>query len=326
MPLDRATVVKGAMAWLGVRPSPINITYELSWLCNLECVYCDRHTPMDNEMSRDQIFNALGEFVQLGTRGVSLDGGEPLAHPHVAEIVGFLVERGVEVSLHTNGILVPRQIATIRKLNKLKISLDGPVESHDAMRGAGSFNRAIAGARAAREAGVPVEFTCCVGRHNEDAIEQLLDIAEGLGSSIIFQPVRNSLFVYSDRDGTAWELEHQRSLATFARIEEFKRAGRAVANQWSSLRHFRSFPYEARPPCAAGWITCTMDPEGVLFYCGERDRSDRTNNVTRMGVARAFANLTKTACGQCWCARTVEENYIWGLRFDRLLPPSRHPS
>jgi hypothetical protein len=163
-----------------------------------------------------------------------------------------------------------------------------------------------------------------VGRHNADAPEQLLDIAESLGASIVFQPVRNSLFVYSNRDGSAWELEHQRSLATFARIEALKRSGRAVANQWSSLRHFRSFPFDARPPCAAGWILCTMDPEGVLFHCGERDRGDRTNNVTRIGVARAFANLTKSGCGQCWCARSVEENYTWGLRFDKMLPPLRH--
>ena len=62
-----------------------------------------------------------------------------------------------------------------------------------------------------------------MGRHNADAIEQLLDIVEGLGGSIVFQPVRNSLFVYTQRDGKAWELEHQRSLATFARIEAAKR-------------------------------------------------------------------------------------------------------
>ena len=47
------------------------------WKCNLECAYCDRHTPMANEMSRDQILKALGEFVELGTRSVSLDGGDP---------------------------------------------------------------------------------------------------------------------------------------------------------------------------------------------------------------------------------------------------------
>ncbi len=322
--MDASTIAKSTMAWLGLRSFPISLAYELSWLCNLECAYCDRHTPMANEMTREQIFAALGEFVELGTRSVSLDGGEPLTHRNVAEIVKFLVERGVEVSMHTNGILVPRRIETIRMLKKVKISLDGPRESHDAMRGAGSFDSAIAGARAAREAGVRIEFTCSVGRHNADALDQLLDIAESLGSSIIFQPVRSSLFVYGQRDGSAWELEHQRSLATFERIEAFKRAGRAVANQWSSLRHFRNFPFEARPPCAAGWILCTMDPEGVLFHCGERDRADRSNNVTQMGVARAFANLTKSGCGQCWCARSVEENYIWGLRFDQMLPPSIH--
>jgi MoaA/NifB/PqqE/SkfB family radical SAM enzyme len=279
---------------------------------------------MANEMGRDQIFKALGEFVELGTRIVNLDGGEPLAHLHVAEIVQFLVERGVAVSMHTNGILVSRKIETIRKLKKLKLSLDGPMECHDAMRGAGSFSRAISGARAAREAGVKIEFTCSVGRHNGDALEQLLDIVEDLGGSIIFQPVRNSLFVYAQRDGSAWELDHQRSLATFARIEGFKRSGRAVANHWSSLRHFRNFPFETRPPCAAGWTQCTMDPEGVLFHCSERDRSDRSNNVTQFSVARAFASVSKTGCGQCWCARTVEENYLWGLRFDKLLPPLSH--
>jgi MoaA/NifB/PqqE/SkfB family radical SAM enzyme len=319
--MDASTIAKSTMAWLGIKAFPISLAYELSWLCNLECTYCDRHTPMAEEMSRGQILAALEEFVKLGTRNVSLDGGEPLAHPNVSEIVQYLVEQGVEVSIHTNGILVPRKIETIRKLKKVKISLDGPKESHDAMRGAGSFDRAVDGARAARQAGVRVEFTCSVGRHNADVLDQLLDIAEGLESSIIFQPVRNSLFVYGERDGAAWELEHQRSLATFARLEAFKRAGRAVANQWSSLRHFRNFPLEARPPCAAGWILCTMDPEGVLFHCGERDRSDRANNVTRIGVAKAFANLAKSGCGQCWCARSVEENYTWGLRLDRMLPP-----
>lgn len=322
--MDPSTLVKSTMAWLGLRAFPISLAYELSWLCNLECAYCDRHTPMANEMTRKQILAALGEFVKLGTRSVSLDGGEPLAHPNVSEIVQFLIERGVEVSMHTNGILVPRKIETIRKLKKVKISVDGPRESHDAMRGPGSFDSAVAGAQAAREAGVRVEFTCSVGRHNADALDQLLDIAESLGSSIVFQPVRNSLFVYGQRDGSAWELEHQRSLVTFERIEGFKRAGRAVANQWSSLRHFRNFPFEARPPCAAGWILCTMDPEGVLFHCGERDRSDRLNNVTQIGVARAFAKLIKSGCGQCWCARSVEENYIWGLRLDQMLPPSIH--
>jgi MoaA/NifB/PqqE/SkfB family radical SAM enzyme len=319
--MNSSVIIRGAIARLGLRPSALSLTYELSWLCNLACRYCGRHTPMASELGRAEIFQALSEFCELGTRDVSLDGGEPLAHRDVDEIVQWLVDRGVRVSMNTNGILVPLKIKTVRKLWKLKISVDGPRESHDVARGAGSFDKALAGAHAARQAGVRVELTCTVGRHNVDALEKLLEIAEALQIFVIFQPALNSLFQGTNRDGTAWQLEGPRIRMAFARIEALKRQGRYVANRWSSLCHFRQFPEETRPPCAAGWVFCTMDPEGVLFSCGQLNRGDRSNNVVKLGVARAFANLLRTGCGECWCARLIEENYAWGCRVDRMLPP-----
>jgi MoaA/NifB/PqqE/SkfB family radical SAM enzyme len=223
--------------------------------------------------------------------------------------------------MNTNGILVPRKLETIRKLTLAKISLDGPAERHDAARGAGSFDHALRGARAARDAGVHVEFSCTLGRHNVDCVAELLDIAESLNVPVVFQPALNSLFQGSSRDGSAWELDGASLRAALAHVELLKRQGRGVGNGWASLRHFRNFPRETRPPCAAGWVFCTMDPEGVLFPCGQLDRSDRSNNVTRLGVSRAFMNLSRTGCGECWCARLVEENYLWGCRVDKMLPP-----
>jgi len=64
-----------------------------------------------------------------------------------------------------------------------------------------------------------------------------------------------------------------------------------------------------------------MDPEGVLFSCGQLNRSDRFDGVRRLGVSAALANLSRTGRGQCWCARLVEGNYAWGMRVDRMLPP-----
>jgi MoaA/NifB/PqqE/SkfB family radical SAM enzyme len=316
-----SVIAKGAVARLGLRPYPLGLTYELSWLCNLSCSYCDRHVPMRNELARDDIFRALSEFYELGMRDVSLDGGEPLAHRHLDEIVEWLVERRVTVAMNTNGILVQRKLDTVRKLSLVKISLDGPRERHDAARGVGSFDHALRGAHAAREAGIPVEFTCTVGRHNIDCLEDVLDIAESLTAPVVFQPALNSLFQGSSRDGSAWLLEGSSIRAAFAQIEVLKRQRGGVGNGWSSLRHFRKFPEELRPPCAAGWVFCTMDPEGALFPCGQVDRSDRSNNVVQLGVRRAFTNLSKTGCGECWCARLVEENYMWGCRVDKMLPP-----
>ena len=316
-------ILRGALARFVGIPAPLSLSYEVTWRCNLACQYCDRHTPMPRELSRSEIFAALADFYRLGMRDTHLDGGDPLTHRHIDEIVGWLVDRGVSVTLNSNGILVPRKIGTVRRLNGLTISLDGPRAAHDAMRGPGSFGHAIRGATAARDAGVPVEFTCTVGRHNAGAIEALLTLTEELRISVVFQPALPSLFQGSTRDGAAWALDAAALRTVFAQIEGLKHAGRGVGNGWSSLRHFRQFPEDVAPPCAAGWVTATMDPEGVLFPCGQLNRQDRSNNVVRLGVAAAFANLTRTGCSQCWCARLVQENYAWGLRVDRMLPPRR---
>jgi MoaA/NifB/PqqE/SkfB family radical SAM enzyme len=319
-------IARGMIARLGIRPYPLSLSYEVTWRCNLTCAYCDRHTPMPREMTRGEIFGALAEFHHLGMRDTHLDGGEPLTHPHIGEIVDWLVERRIPVSMNTNGILVPRKLDIIRKLSGVTISLDGPRDNHDSLRGAGSYDRAIAAATASRDTGVHVEFTCTVGRQNVDTIDDVVEIAEALKIPVVFQPALNSLFFETERDGSSWQLDSQSTRAAFARIERIKRRSAAVGNAWSSLKHFRRFPEDTPPPCAAGWVTATMDPEGVLFPCGQLNRGDRSNSVVRLGAARAFANLSRNGCSQCWCARLVQENYAWGMRVDRMLPPFRTPA
>jgi MoaA/NifB/PqqE/SkfB family radical SAM enzyme len=323
------TLARGMAARAGVTPAPLSVGFEITHLCNLDCSYCDRHTPKPNEMTREQILTALAELHELGMRHVSLDGGEPLTHRHVDEVVAFLVQRKVRVYMNSNGILVPKKLATVRLLSKLKISLDGPREPHDTMRGAGAWQKAVDGALTARAAGVAVEFTCVLGRHNALAVDDLLDFAERAGFCIVFQPARGSLLMDGERDGSAWALEAAELGAAFRQIERRKLAGSsAVANRWASLRHFRRFPAESPLPCAAGWINATLDPEGYLYHCGQVARDDRAHNVLRSGARAAFEGLARGGCGQCWCARVVEENYAWGGHVHRMLPPlrAREPS
>lgn len=320
--LNADTIGKGALAWLGVRPVPLAVGFEITHLCNLECHYCDRHTKLPQEMTKEQIFTALEQFIDLGMKHMSLDGGEPLAHKDIDEVVTFLVGRGVRVFMNTNGILVPRKIETVAKLSRVKISLDGPEERHDRVRGEDAYKKAIAGAKAARARGVSVEFTCVVGAHNADTIDELLDFTDAEGFSIIFQPVRNSLFLDNDREG-AFQLPDEAVEKCFERIAVRKRRGGKILNRWSSLRHFQQFPKDVKIPCAAGWINATLDPEGNLYHCGQVSRSDKTNNVVRLGAKAAFMGLHREACQQCWCARVVEENYLWGARVDKLMPPLR---
>jgi len=313
-------ITETAAARLGM-PSPLALTYELTHRCNLACIYCDRHSPLSNELSRDDIFRVLAGFVEMGMWKTNLDGGDPLTHRYVDEIIEWLTERRISIRMNTNGILIPKKVKTIRKLASVKISLDGPKEYHESMRGKGSFDKALKGALGAREAGVPkVEFTCVVGQHNYTILDSLIDMVEELGFSIIFQPLRNSLFQNTDRDGTDFMLNNREILEAFSRIEKRKNKTRTIANRWSSLRHFRRFPVDTPLPCSAGWISVTMDPEGNLYHCGQVNRGDKSSNVLRLGVRAAFKGLPKFRCGQCWCARTVEGNYKWGAHVHKMIP------
>jgi MoaA/NifB/PqqE/SkfB family radical SAM enzyme len=301
-------------------PAPVALGFELTHRCNLACRYCDRHAALPDEMEHDDLFGALAELWQLGMRSISLDGGEPLLHPHVGEIVEWLVNRGVVVRMNTNGLLIPAHLDVVRNLAKVKISLDGLQEVHDAVRGHHAWNRAIEGAIAARDAGVNVELTCVVGRHNASSVCKLLDLVAQLGLGVVFQPARDSLFL-GRHDRVTYALDNPTVRNAFSRIEYAKLHGAPVLNGWASLRHFRRFPLDTPLPCAAGWINATLDPAGNLYSCGLLPRLDRSNNVVRLGAKQAFRRVQRAGCSQCWCARVVEENFAWGGRFDQMLPP-----
>jgi MoaA/NifB/PqqE/SkfB family radical SAM enzyme len=272
-------------------------------------------------MTFEQIEVALRGLHRIGMRELSLDGGEPLTHPRVADVVNLLADLGVVTRMNTNGILVPKRRDVVRKLSKVKISLDGPEEIHDRVRGRRAFTRAVDGANAARALGVPVELTCVVGTHNEHAIDELMSVVSALGFSIVFQPARDSLFVgTTDGPGRALKLDAPNLRRAFDRIESHKLRGAPVANSWASLRHFRGFPTDKEIPCAAGFINATLDPRGNLHHCGQAPR-EVAHNVVLLGVDEAFRRLSRVGCGQCWCARVVEENYAWGGRFAMFLPP-----
>ncbi len=300
---------------LGARPVPLSVSFEITHRCNLACAYCDRHAPGPNEMAAEQVLTVLDALCDAGMRTICLDGGEPLTHPHVDRFVERLVERGVRVNMNSNGLLVPRKLGVVRRLSKMKVSLDGPQPVHDAVRGTGSYVRALRGIVAARSEGIHVELTCVVGAHNVGSVDALVELAQGLGLRVVFQPEREGLFRAGHPGAIARAVRE-----AFVRIERHKHTGKVVGNRWSSLRHFRSFPFDTPLPCAAGRINATLDPAGMLYACGQLPRLRGGISVLEHGVQGAFDRLPRVSCRQCWCARVVEENDAWGGRFERFLP------
>ena len=141
--------------------------------CNLACVHCyseSANKSYDNEMTTDEGFGLLDNLAEFGVPVVLFSGGEPL----LREDLPVLIERAGELKMRTvvstNGTLIDKGRAESFAelgLSYVGISLDGMRETNDKFRGRdGAFDKAIAGIRNCREAGVKVGLRFTINRHN----------------------------------------------------------------------------------------------------------------------------------------------------------------
>ncbi|WP_406220863.1 radical SAM protein [Streptomyces decoyicus] len=164
-------------------PVPFNICWSPLTRCNLQCPQCldDKTLPELAGAGRTRIARILAG---CGTLGLDISGGEPLLLRDVTDLLKTLASNGAAVSCTTNGWHLQRRAAELAPfLDAVRVSLDGPdAASHDRWRGKGSFERAIAGARAAVAEHVPVQLHAVVMRSTAHRAQSIVDLAHELGA------------------------------------------------------------------------------------------------------------------------------------------------
>lgn len=92
----------------------LNPSLDLSNACNLNCPYCfieeknsERKLRLPHELSLDETFAILDDFVGAGALTVNLVGaGEPTSDPHFEPIINRISEFGLTTVLFSNGITI----------------------------------------------------------------------------------------------------------------------------------------------------------------------------------------------------------------------------
>jgi tungsten cofactor oxidoreducase radical SAM maturase len=134
----------GALILLPRLPDLHKLYIEPSTACNLSCRTCIRNVWQDPEahMAMEtfgQVLEQTGALPKL-QRVVFSGLGEPMTHPHILEMVRAVRERGLAVTLGTNGLLLDKAMS--RELvelgvDRLVVSLDGVrPETYEGVRGA----------------------------------------------------------------------------------------------------------------------------------------------------------------------------------------------
>ena len=239
---------------------PISASIELTWRCNLKCLFCYQYKPGDNELSTKEIKNIMDQLKEEGCLYLALTGGEPMTHPDFWEISEHARKNSFAVTLQTNGTLITPDIAKkIKELNffSVHISLLGATaETHDTLSGKkGSFEKVINAAKSLKTSGVNVVFKTTVVKQNFGELGRIIDMADELGVQKTFSPV-----VYARSDGDLTPLRFRLDddeLREFYR-EMFRRTPGAME------------PYrngEFGPVCQFGRTDCCINSEGKIYPC-----------------------------------------------------------
>lgn len=148
-------------------------------VCNLACTHCFiscSPTNRTHEMMRlAEVERHLADAVEMGVKEYYFTGGEPFLNPEMEAILEATLELG-PANVLTNGLkLDPERCARLARFSDaseysldLRVSLDGyTAEQNDAIRGPGTFEKALRGVRNLAAAGInPVLTVTEVHREN----------------------------------------------------------------------------------------------------------------------------------------------------------------
>ena len=147
--------------------APLYIAWQVTNECNLACLHCIEESgpgkAFRDELSEAEVFSFLEQVVDEQVPYLSFSGGEPMLHPLFFEMVEYVCARvrSAEDRDQRPRSDASRSVSACRAsgVKAVQVSLDGASRAtFNRMRVRGDFDRAIAGIRNLRAAGVPVEI------------------------------------------------------------------------------------------------------------------------------------------------------------------------
>lgn len=164
-----------------------SITKMMLWLnsgCNAQCQTCDIwREKIGKALTPEQIQAWAPEWKQLGLKTIVICG-ESLLYSDVWEVIRIIRSFDIKLELLTNGLLLEREARNVVEFfDVLRVSLDGPKDIHNKMRGRkniyDALKRGIAAVRAIRP-DMRIDGKCAVNLKNFPYLRQTVQAAKDL--------------------------------------------------------------------------------------------------------------------------------------------------
>lgn len=343
--LSKSRIGFAGMAYnfLGIR-KPISSQILVTKRCNMNCKMCfvypvDKSEKMrhSKEPTLGEIIKLIDESCRLGAQVIIPFGGEPLLRDDIGDIVKAIHERKRFSILYTNGTLVREKIKDLLLVDQLCISIDGDRETHDTIRGKGSYDKALQALEVALEHGLVCRLHTAL----------IPDTLHSLSHMCMLSKKYDVMLNYGSCDATAmtkavenqFSLSRQKVIAFLDEYYKFKSEGVKIASpkeaikeckrimqQWPvdkdmlSKEDAKRYRHLKIPSCALSFSNIYIDTDGSVYPCLPLwGQGGFRPNVYEIGLKNCWEYYADLQCHQCSSIFTIEKSLFYSFRLSMLL-------
>ncbi|HEU4933003.1 MAG TPA: GDL motif peptide-associated radical SAM/SPASM maturase [Pyrinomonadaceae bacterium] len=139
---------------------PVHAVWEITLACDLKCHHCGSRAGKRraDELTTEECLDLVRQLARMGTREVTLIGGEAYLRRDWLQIIREVRDQGMDCTMQSGGLNLTEdriKAAVDAGLQGLGISIDGLREVHDQVRGVkGSFDAAFKALDAIQKCGI----------------------------------------------------------------------------------------------------------------------------------------------------------------------------
>lgn len=279
--IDRARNVESfLMRKSRLHGRPYCATFELTPLCNFDCKMCYMHLTKEQMQREGRILTTeewlsiARQAVDAGVTAIDLTGGECLTYPGFRDIYLYLINRGVRVSVLTNGQLITEEHVQLFRQYKpavVQISLYGSSsEAYIKVTGRDGFQDVMRAIKLLKDAGIHLKLSVTPNRFMQDDAAAMLDLLHDINVDYAIGSTTLPARPETGRDIANYIIDNK----AFINISKLESQYRKQLAERFSLEPAKQYNFRIKgqdtfvgAPCAAGAAHFHINWTGKMAPC-----------------------------------------------------------
>ncbi|MBU0547661.1 MAG: radical SAM protein [Candidatus Omnitrophica bacterium] len=317
------------------------IIFSITNRCNLRCKMCDIPYGEIEELSTEQWMGVIKDASRLGAQTVVFSGGEPLLREDIFELISFTKKNNLNACVTSNGHLIDEQAAfnlSASGVNVVNISIEGTKETHDYLRGHGSFDKAIAALDNLRKYKIEATVASTVSRLNYKDLLYVLEVAKNSGATTVRLQPFNIIFLKDCKRQTEFLIDKrdiqqiEDVIKRFVSISKEYKISTNPASYLFKIPAYLTGDNSVTYNCGALWYSCPINPNGDVFPCWIEGANNKlVGNVKEGGLYALWLSkkrinmvnyIINNGCNGCLMS-CYDEVFDQGLLKERIIDTAK---